>query len=95
MDAIKYVKTLERMMNDNSITIETWEEFNEYTPEEKVRLVEDWGKNNVTQEEINKQQDRLIDMINVMVQQLWVEFHELAERIELIEDKIQGILSDD
>ena len=95
MDATKYLETLERMKEDNSITIETWAEFDEDTPEGKVKLVEDWGKDNVTQEELDKQRDRLLNLLDVMVERLWVEFHELAERIEIVEEKVQGILSDD
>ena len=92
MDAVKYIETLERMLEDMSIT---WEEFNAATPERKVEIVEKWGRDNVTQEELYEQRDRLFDMLNIMVERLWLEFHELAERIEIVEDKIQGLLSDD
>ena len=83
------------MKEDETLTAEEWLEFVGAMPEDKVDQVEKCGKTNITQEELNEQRDRLVDMLNITFERLWIELYELAERIEIVEDKIQGILSDD
>jgi hypothetical protein len=87
MDAVKYLKTLKRMKEDDSIEMEEWLDFIVSTPENKVEKVEKWGNAHRELKDLEKEIDRLYAALMANIDTQFELYRELEDRIDALEER--------
>lgn len=88
MDAVKYLKTLKRMKEDNSIEMEEWLDFIVSDPENKVEKVEKWGTSHRELKDLEKEIDRLYSAITATLKSHYALYRELEDRVDTLEQEV-------
>ena len=104
MDALEYLKTVERMKKDEAISMEKWLDFYVGTPEQRIEIVETWKKDNdvieitdrdtaaelfrIMAEGEREDDDRLIDILTKSVNSLWTTVLRLDETVQEIWEEV-------
>lgn len=88
MDAVKYLKTLKRMKEDDSIEMEEWLDFIVSTPEGKVEKVEKWGNAHRELKDLEKEIDRLYAALMANIDTQFELYRELEDRVDTLEQEV-------
>ena len=91
MKAATYLKTLRRMKEDETITADEWLDFIGKTPENKVKHVERWKKNNPDPEDIRKEDERFYALLMATIDANHAAMLQLEERLERLADSIERL----
>lgn len=93
MDAVKYLKTLSRMKEDDAFSVEGFLDFIGKTPEHKVEFVEKWGNENPVKKETSDigriRED--ITYLNNLIEKINWNILNIQLRIDDCEDDIEEL----
>lgn len=93
MDAVKYLKTLSRMKEDDAFSVEGFLDFIGKTPEHKVEFVEKWGNENPAGKETTEigriRED--ITYLNNLIEKINWNILNIQLRIDDCEDDIEDL----
>ena len=93
MDAVKYIKTLSRMKEEDAFSVEEFITFIGKTPEHKVEFVEKWGNENPAGEEtsdIDKVREDIAYLYKLIKKIQW-DILNINLRVDDCEDDIEDL----
>lgn len=93
MDAVKYLKTLSRMKEEDAFSVEEFITFIGKTPEHKVETVEKWGEENPAGEEtsdIDKVREDIAYLYKLIEKIQW-DILNINLRVDDCEDDIEDL----
>ena len=96
MDAVTYLKTYEKMRDaEGMLPFEHLFDVDS-TPEERVAIVEEWGKENNKKkiEDVVEEISRIVDKHRTTITELYMEILQLHLRIDDVEEDIQDLIAE-